>query len=141
MINSIIESISISLDAEFGGNYTNYTESVEQGLTTPCFFIFCLNPESRQFLGRRYFRENPICIQYFPADKDQAKEECNAVMERLFSCLEYIAVDGDLIRGTKMKGEVVDGILNFFVNYDFFVYKSADLIPMGALEQDIKAKG
>ena len=32
MINSIIESISISLNAEFGDGYTIYTESVEQGL-------------------------------------------------------------------------------------------------------------
>lgn len=141
MINSIIESTSISLNAEFGEGYTNYTESVEQGLTEPCFFIFCLNPENRQFLGRRYFRETPMCIQYFPADKDHAKEECNAVMERLFSCLEYITVNGDLMRGTKMKGEVVDGVLNFFVNYDFFFCKAADPIPMGILEQDINAKG
>lgn len=38
MINSIIESISISLNAEFGDEYTTYTESVEQGLNEPCFF-------------------------------------------------------------------------------------------------------
>ncbi len=141
MINSIIELISISLDAEFGEGYTNYTESVEQKLTEPCFFISCLKSESRPFLGRRYFSENQFCIQYFPVDKDREKEECNAVAERLFSCLEYVEVTGDLIRGTKMKGEVVDGVLNFFVNYDFFFYKAADPIPMETLERDIKAKG
>ena len=78
MINSIIESISISLNAEFGDEYTTYTESVEQGLNEPCFFVFCINPTDRVFLGKRYFRENQFCLQYFPADKDRAKEECNA---------------------------------------------------------------
>ena len=75
MINSIIESISISLNAEFGDEYTTYTESVEQGLNEPCFFVFCINPTDRLFLGKRYFRENQFCLQYFPADKDRAKEE------------------------------------------------------------------
>ena len=50
MINSIIESISISLNAEFGDEYTTYTESVEQGLNEPCFFVFCINPTNRVFL-------------------------------------------------------------------------------------------
>lgn len=50
MINSIIEGISISLNAEFGDNYTTYTESVEQGLKEPCFFVFCINPRAVQFL-------------------------------------------------------------------------------------------
>ena len=141
MINSIIESISIALNAEFGDDYTIYSESVEQGLKEPCFFVFCLNPTTKLFLGKRYFRENQFCLQYFPADKDRAKEECNAVAERLFSCLEYIIVTGDLVRGTKMKYEVVDGVLNFFVNYDLFVYKVADSIPMEDLSQDVTVKG
>lgn len=141
MINSIIESISISLNAEFGDDYTTYTESVEQGLNEPCFFLFCLNPTNRVYLGKRYFRENQFCIQYFPADKDRVKEECNAVAERLFSCLEYITVTGDLVRGTKMKCEVVDGVLNFFVNYDLFVYKVVASDAMEEISADVAVKG
>ena len=141
MINSIIASISISLNAEFGDEYTTYTESVEQGLNEPCFFPFCLNPTNRVFLGKRYFRENQFCIQYFPAEKDRAKEECNAVAERLFSCLEYITVTGDLVRGTKMKYEVVDGVLNFFVNYDLFVYKAAASDAMDEISEKVTVKG
>ena len=121
MINSIIEGISISLNAEFGDNYTTYTESVEQGLKEPCFFVFCINPTNRVFLGKRYFKTHQMCIQYFPVDKGRKKEECNAVSERLFDCLEYITVSGNLVRGTKMHAEMVDGVLNFFVNYDFSV--------------------
>lgn len=141
MINSIIESISISLNDEFGDEYTTYTESVEQGLKEPCFFVFCINPTNRIFLGKRYFRTNQFCLQYFPAHRDRAKEECNAVAERLFSCLEYITVTGDLVRGTKMKYEVADGVLNFFVNYDMFVYKETASDAMEEILKDISAKG
>lgn len=141
MINSIIQSISISLNAEFGDDYTIYTESVEQGLNEPCFFIFCLNPTNRVFLGKRYFRENGFCLQYLPADKNRAREECNAVAERLYVCLEYISVTGDLVRGTKMNYEVVDGVLNFFVNYDLFFYKSTSSDAMEEISESVTMKG
>ncbi len=141
MINSIIESIGVSLNAEFGDEYIIYTESIEQGLSEPCFFLFCINPTSRVFLKNRYFRENQFCIQYFPDDKDRAKEECNAVAERLFLCLEYITVTGDLVRGTKMKYEIVDGVLNFFVNYDLFVYKVVTPDVMEEISENVTMKG
>lgn len=141
MINSIIEGISISLNAEFGDDFTIYTESVEQGLKEPCFFISCINPTSRVFLGKRYFKTNQMCIQYFPTDKDRKKEECSSVSDKLFDCLEYITVSGDLVRGTKMNSEMVDGVLNFFVNYDFYVYKKEDTVPMEELSESVSVKG
>ena len=140
MINSIIESISISLYTEFGDNYTIYTESVEQGLQEPCFFVFCINPTNQLFLGKRYFREHGFCIQYFPKDENQAKQEGNAVAERLYSCLEYISVSGKLLRGTKMKYQMVDGILNFFVNYDFFIDKKTNPDFMEELSKNINVE-
>lgn len=130
MINSIIEGISASLNAEFGDDYTIYTENVEQGLKEPCFFISCINPTSRIFLGKRYFKTNQMCIHYFPADNDRKKEECNDVSERLFDCLECIDVAGDSLRGTSMRTEQVDGVLHFFVNYDFFTYRTTDSTAM-----------
>ena len=123
MINSIIEGISIAINTEFEDGYAIYTESIEQGLKEPCFFISCLNPTSKVFLGERYFRTNQMCIQYIPTNASVEKEECNAVVERLFNCLEYITVGEDLIRGSKMSSEIVDGVLNFFVNYDLFTLR------------------
>lgn len=64
-----------------------------------------------------------MCIQYIPTNASVEKEECNAVVERLFNCLEYITVGEDLIRGSKMSSEIVDGVLNFFVNYDLFILR------------------
>ncbi|MDE5696605.1 MAG: hypothetical protein K2I96_04210 [Lachnospiraceae bacterium] len=134
MINSIIEAISVALNDAFGDGYEIHMEELEQGLEEPCFFISCLNPSESQFLGKRYLRTNQFCIQYFPAVSEKQRE-CNDVAERLYECLEYIAPDGDTspIRGTKMNHEVVDGVLNFFVNYDLFVYKK-DSVSVPAME-------
>ena len=130
MINTIIESISVALNAEFGDKYKIHREEKRQGLKEPCFFVQCLNPMEELFLWKRYFRQNQFCIQYFPEDKLHGKQECYAVGERLFSCLEYLDVGGDLVMGTKRKYEVVDGILHFFVNYDLFVNKVGESVPV-----------
>ena len=142
MINSIIESISITLNAEFGDKYKIHREEKRQGLKEPCFFIQCLNPTEELFFWKRYFWKNQFCIQYFPENKLHGKEECYAVGERLFSCLEYLDVGGDLVMGTKRKYEVVDGILHFFVNYDLFVYKVAEPVPfMEEVSSETHVKG
>lgn len=131
MINSIIEAISVSLNEEFGDNYEIHMEEIKQGLKEPCFFIACLNPTNNLFMGKRYERTNQFCIQYFP-QCDEKQRECNGVAERMYDCLEYITTDGDTkpIRGSGMNHQVVDGVLNFFVNYDFFTVKTEDNTPM-----------
>lgn len=141
MINSIIEAISISLNEEFGDGYETHMEEIKQGLKEPCFFITCLNPTTELFLGKRYFRTNQFCIQYFP-ETDEKQRECNGVAERMWQCLEYITIYGEdkPIMGTKMKYEVVDGVLNFFVNYDCFIRKIEQQTPMESLQASTNVK-
>ena len=140
MINKIIDGISEAINQEFGDGYDVYTESIEQGLEEPCFSILCLNPTNEQFFGKRYFRQNQFVIQYFPST-DEKNAECNAVMERLFDCLDIIIVNGDQTRGTKMKGEIVDGVLNFMLNFDMFVYKVQELDKMDSHSVSTDVKG
>lgn len=141
MINSIIEAISISLNEEFGDGYETHMEEIKQGLKEPCFFITCLNPTTELFLGKRYFRTNQFCIQYFP-ETNEKQRECNGVAERMLQCLEYITIYGENkpIMGTKMKYEVVDGVLNFFVNYDCFIRKTEQQTPMESLQASTSVK-
>lgn len=142
MINFIIESISMALNAEFGDKYKIHREAKRQGLEEPCFFIQCLNPTEKLFLGKRYFRQNQFCIQYFPEDELHKNEECYDVAERLLPCLEYLNVGGDLVMGTKMRYEVVDGILHFFVNYDLFVYRVVESVSaMEEVSSETSVKG
>jgi hypothetical protein len=140
MINKIIDGISISLNAEFGDDYKIYTESIEQGLKEPCFSIVCVNPTNELFRGKKYFRKNLFCIQYFPKGEDK-RSECMDVLERMFDCLEVIKAGEDLQRGTSMHGEVVDQVLNFFVNYDMFVYKVESTDAMETMDLTSNVKG
>lgn len=141
MINKIIDGICIAINSEFGEDYEIYTETVEQGLVEPCFSVVCINPASEQVLGKRYFRTNQFCIHYFPSSADK-NAECNSVLEKLMNCLELITVNNDLIRGTVMHGEVADDVLNFFVNYDMFVYKKQTKEPaMEDIEYNSNVKG
>lgn len=126
MINKIIDGISEAIFTEFGDGYDIYTESIEQGLSEPCFSILCLNPTNDLFFGKRYKRNNQFMIQYFPSS-DEKNKECNTVRERLFNCLETITIQKDLTRGTKMSGEIVDGVLNFKLNFDMFIHKVENL--------------
>lgn len=141
-LNKIIDGICEALNTEFGDDFEIYTEDVKQGLKEPCFSVVLLNPSVEQFLGKRYHRNNLFCIHYFPKSKHEAKAECFDVQERLQDCLELIAVDGDLTRGTGMHGEVVEGVLSFFVDYDMFVYKEQETSPvMETIKQSTDVKG
>lgn len=138
MLNKLITAISTALYAEFG--YENYIEEIRQDLNKPCFFISAVNSTVKRFVGKRYFRSNQFCIQYFPG-QGEIQPECNETAERMVWCLEHIQMDGKPIQGTKMKHEIVDGILNFFINYDCFVYCGQEETFMGKMDTEAHVKG
>lgn len=140
MINDIVKSIGVALNAEFGDQYRLYAEGVRKGLEAPCFSISCINATYDLFLGKRYFCANQFCIQYLPPDGEKP-EECHAVAERLHRCLEWITVDGSFMRGSKMNHKLEDGILHFLLNYDFFVRREDPLETMGTVTENINVKG
>lgn len=133
MLNKIITGIAQALDSTFNENeeYEIYVDNIEQGLNEPCFFIFTLNPSSKKLVGNRYERTYPFDIHYFPEDEN-SNIEINEVTEKLFLCFEYINVDGNLVKGTNMKAETVDGVLHFFINFNMVVKKELD--PIDTME-------
>lgn len=142
MLNKIITGISQALDAEFNSEneeYIIHTENVEQGLEEPCFFIFSLNPSSKQLVGNRYERKYPFDIHFFPDTElvdgiSTINNQLNEVTERLFTALEYITVDNSLVRGTSINAEIVDNVLHFFINFNMIVKKETEPIDtMGSL--------
>lgn len=142
MINKIIDAISSALFNEFGETYKIYTDEVKQGHNAPCFSIFCINPSRKHFIGNKYMNRNLFMVLYFPSDTDESSYEINDVTERLFNCLEYINESNDLIRGSGMTVEVVDGVLNFMVQYNLYTINTtekADL--MGELDGSATVKG
>ena len=142
MINAVIYGISTALNTEFGSSYKIYMEEVKQDLKESCFFILCSNSARKLFAGKRYLNQNIFCIQYFP-ETENVYQECNQIMERLYDCLEYIFLSAEekTLRGTQMNGKIVENVLNFFVNYDFFTYKTGEEETMEAIEIKNGVKG
>lgn len=150
MINKIIDGICEKLYITFGDGFEIYTELKNQDLKEPCFSVFCVNPLSTQVLGNRYFRNNIFCIQYFPSTAEP-KAECNAITETLYTELETITIKEEIadeiikesfVRSNKMRSEMIDGVLNFFVNYNLFVYRTENTEVMEEMtESNIDAKG
>lgn len=140
MLNEIIIAVSMKLNATFGNKYKAYENDVKQGLKPPCFFIGVLKPELSPLVGRRYLSINPLDVRFIPADKERNSEMFSIAAE-LLEALEYITLpDGDVLRGTGMNYEIVDGVLHFFVNYNLTLIKSAEEVNMETLTVDMGTK-
>lgn len=133
MINKILDGIVTALLGEFGSTYPVHTETVIQGLVSPCFSALCANPDQKHYLGKTYFRQHLFVVHYFPAS-DEVKAEINGVIDRLFQTLEYITVNGELLRGSGMRAESEDDVLTFMVNYNFYIrFEDQENDPMETL--------
>lgn len=118
MVNEIVNGISNAIHSEFP-NVPIYSESVEQGLKEPCFFVFPLNPSESPLIDNRAVRKIPVVIQYLTKDES----EVHSVAENLFPMLRRITLlDGSQVNGLNLKYEVNDGVLHFFVEYMPTVY-------------------
>lgn len=129
MLNETMTGIARKLNATFGNGYEIYIDEVKQGLKEPCFLLICLTGRQQQEIGPTYNREQAFDLHYFPKAKNYTAE-VNGVVDALNMELEYITVDGALIRGSKMKHQVIDGVLHFLVNYDLRIRKVIDPDPV-----------
>ncbi|MCL1880845.1 MAG: hypothetical protein FWF76_01550 [Oscillospiraceae bacterium] len=157
MVSEIITGVQTALISEFGeGDYEVLTERSDgrsggrfgsAGEVKPLLFVTSRIPQSgsvreRRFsnvplLGNRYLRTVGLCVEYVPANVRRQPAsgalgdiqlECADVLERLFTCLEYIFVSvGEPLRGYSMQGEYSDKGLSFFVSYDIFVERVEDV--------------
>ena len=123
MIQSIIDGIIKAIRIEYDRSFRIYTESVEQGLKEPCFSILCLTGSEEQNVGTRRNREHLFNITYFPSTITPISE-CQKVMENFYDLLNLIEADVTKLRGMKMKGDIVDNVLQFQVTYAFFLLES-----------------
>ena len=142
MIQDCINGICMAINHEFNVSsreYEIYTESVEQGMKEPCFFVLCINQNHELQIRGRYQRSFPFMIQYFPVS-EEPRTECQAVMERLAVCLEQVDMGDAKIHGSHINGQVVDGILNFSVDYVVFACLPVEQSEMEKLETEMNAK-
>ena len=137
MIDLIMDGISTKLHDVFGDGCEIYGDTdVVQGLKEPCFFIAVLNPSQTPRLGKRCQRRHPFNVQYFPATAGD-NTELQAVASECFDALEYIILpNGEMLRGSQMSYEIVDGVLHFRVNYDVFLNKPTKQDNMETISVD-----
>lgn len=141
MVSDIIDAISVALNKEFGDGYRIYSEEVPQGTVEPCFLIKAVEPSQTQIRGPRYRRDTLFDIHFFP-EHDNSYSEMHAVSERLFFLLEFIPLlDGNLIHGTHMRYETVDGVLHFFVQYNMIIRRVEDQDKMEEIDVQTALKG
>ena len=133
MIQSIIDGIISAIRTEYDSSYRIYTEAVKQDLREPCFFVKCISFEKEKQTTNRYLGLVPCNITYFPGTEDII-EECMKVCEKLTDLLELISVDGHQLHGSGLKGQVVDGLLQFQVSYSPFMVSQAEEIDMSELD-------
>lgn len=112
-------------------------EEIQQGLGSRRFFVKILTAGHTKELGRRYRRVHSFDVHYF----GPTNEELHSRAETLYGGLEYITVPGGITRGTRMRHEIVNEVLHFFVDYDFRVIqeKSAGT-KMRTLKQEANVK-
>jgi hypothetical protein len=125
----IIQAVCAAIYGEFGEGYTLYTEAVAQDAAVPCFFVICTQSRLNRVMGDLYHKETPLVIQYLPKDTENYRSECEDASERLFLTLDQIPFKDGYINGTELRAEIIDGVLNFFVNYDMNVIKQTPQAP------------
>lgn len=123
-INSLRDGVIVALKSAYP-SVKVYGEEIKQGLVGPCFFVKILTAEQDREVDRRYLRQHSFDVHYF----SKTNEDMHNVAEILYASLEYISADGKLYRGQRMRNEIVDGVLHFFVDYDFHVIKPKQVDP------------
>ena len=132
MVNKFLDAITIALYNKFGDLYTFYIEEVEQNFDKPCCIVGTLNPLIRSVSSTRYYRTIPIVIHFFTEKENtiDAKKDNHNKAEGLIEALEYLKLDNLLFRGENMEYEIVDGVLQFFITYNFYTTTEIEQIYM-----------
>lgn len=140
MINKIMDAIAIKLHEVFGDEYEIHQNDIKQGLEEPCFLITLVDSTKENLLNTRSKRLLPFDILFFP---DKGKSQCHSVSDTLMNEFDVIkSTDGVLFLGTKMRSEIVDGVLHFFVNYNYIaMVEEGKLDSMESLEVSNSTKG
>lgn len=124
-VNNVLDGVILKLSQSFP-SATIYAEEIKQGLIEPCFFVKLFPVAQDKEFGRRYKRYHTFDVHYFPLSKEDANAEMHGVAEKLYDTLEWISGPH---HGLKMNHEIVDGVLHFFVSYDFHVMRPKQDYP------------
>lgn len=120
-----------------------YSDSVEQGLNEPCFFIKEINSEVKDYRAERKRVCKSYCITYL-SDKDRfdgLDDELIEFGEKLLLNFEIIEdLEGNKYRAIDREIEIVDSQLNFYFKVDVMYLRKEESEKMEVLIQKCVAR-
>lgn len=123
-INDLKLGINKILRSKFS-NIAVHDEDIKQGFEKPCFFISVLNSYQKKEFNRRYRKNICFDIHYF-SYKENVNNEFSNIADNLYEALEYVKINKNLYRANNMRHEVIDGVLHFFLNFNYHVFKRVE---------------
>lgn len=114
----ILDGITLALHENFPHQQI-FDDEIPQGLQPGAFNVILVTASQQQVVGERYKRTPLFDVLYYPR---HGREDCLGVADILSLLLKIIPLPGgDLIRGTEMEFEIIDGVLHFYVRYTHYV--------------------
>lgn len=134
MVTGIVEGIAAAVHQRTG--FPVYVDFRKQKAKFPCFYIHLLEASQEEEVTKRYWRIYDFDIQFFQDENGEVNDMqgLRDLADALFNALEYIQLNGALLRGTDMSHRVTDKVLHFFVTYEVCIRKVADIPKMENLE-------
>ena len=119
MVTSVVNAVTKQLGTTFGTTYRYYAEDIEQGVEKPCFHVAPRITLQRSKSPVLYDRTIPIVVHYFSGSLNNLRNDCYSMGEQIVECLEYLPFKGTLLRGEDISYQMVDDVLQVFINYSF----------------------
>ena len=125
MLNGDVVKSAVAgrLGALFPG-VTIYKEKVERGLRYPSFFVLQIGLNKQDDLTPYEWLNFQMNIRYRPnKDFNSKRGELDQIGLDLMDGLKYIDIDGKPARGSDVSYQIIDGVLQFFINFRMRVNK------------------
>ena len=138
MINDDIKNGILARLEELEPEYPKYVEEVKQGFVEPAFFVHLINGEQQHELNKRYKRMLLFNVRFLPDSKSLTENSaCHSMAERLYGKLRYIVWGGITYHGLRLKHEVIDSVLHFFVSFEIRIVEQLEPVPkMNKIEME-----
>ncbi len=133
MIKAVLDAVCIKLSEVYGDSHRIYTESVEQGLVEPCFFVQLVDASKRRLNASRQSTLVPLVIHHFSGTAEPDYD----VADELFDVLNIIRTDrGARYRGTDFHIDTVDDVVQVFITYEAY----ADYVEQSAVMDSVRVQ-
>lgn len=141
LIGEVIRSAIVVKLRELFPDITVYKEKIEQGIRYPHFFILPLNTTYEKELGLRGWVYYQVNIRYRPTQDFNSKySDLEQVGTDLMWALDTITVAGYPLRGRDMNYQIVDGVLQFFINFRMRIKQEQEIEKMLVLTNSAEIK-